>query len=295
MRYPPVPVMPTPSKFFQCNTVEMMGRRDISEKPHTHSWVVLLCGEKGDMQALIGTREYDFGEGDLLVVPTNEVHKIIPLSEGIHAYTAIKFAPEVISTSMHLFSEYKTVSPFLIPGSQNRRQFRKEEIPERIANLLHEMKNEYAEMKYGYEIALKAHLYNLILWVIRRWQDSDVEETPHFNSTQTRFLESVLSYVSEHYAQSISIEELAKMHYISYSHFSALFKRMTGNNFVDYLNSVRISAAERLLVTTDMQVTEIAQAVGYSDLSYFSRRFSEHNHISPRAYRKKYCDDKSKK
>ncbi len=295
MEYPMESVPTEPSDSFHCYTTEMTGRGNIICAPHTHSWIELIYCNAGEMQALIGSREYPLFSGDILVVPSGEVHKIITQTDGRHCNIAVKFAPEVISTSMHLLSEYRTLLPFLLPGTQNRLLFHQDEIPSGIKDAFSAMLEEFEGMKYGYEIALKSHLYSIVLWLIRRWQESEDASGGPFTTAQIEFLVSVLDYVAEHYSSNISIEELSKMHYISYSHFSSLFKRMTGQNFIDYLNAVRISAAERLLVTTDMQVTEIALKVGYSDLSYFSRRFSEQNRISPRGYRQKYCEEKRSK
>ncbi len=291
MEYPIELISPTPSKFFHCHTTEYTGKGHPICQPHTHTWIEILYCTDGEMTALVGGREYFYQKGDLLVVPAGDLHKIVTETENRHAYTVIKFSPEVISTSMYLLSEYETVLPFLIPGTENRCLFHKKEIPNDVIRCIQSIMQEYQAMEYGYEIALKSHLYTLILWLIRKWGMQGTTKTHQFCPSQFRLLQSVFDYVSEHYANDISIEQLAKMHFISYSHFSSLFKKMTGQNFTDYLNSVRIAAAEKLLVTTDMQITEIAFAVGYSDPSYFARRFSEQNHIAPRAYRLKYREE----
>ncbi|MBQ2325181.1 MAG: helix-turn-helix domain-containing protein, partial [Clostridia bacterium] len=52
--------------------------------------------------------------------------------------------------------------------------------------------------------------------------------------------------------------------------------------------AVRLSVSERLLITSEMSVTEIAYSTGFSDLSYFTHRFTIKNGIAPRDYRKRY-------
>ena len=63
---------------------------------------------------------------------------------------------------------------------------------------------------------------------------------------------------------------------------------MTGTSFAGYLSNVRVSAAEHLLITTDTPITEIAFQVGFSDASYFTRRFVLKNGVTPNTYRQRF-------
>lgn len=54
--------------------------------------------------------------------------------------------------------------------------------------------------------------------------------------------------------------------------------------FVDYLNYIRITEAKKLLLTTKMNVTEVALNVGYSNTSYFIRQFKRYNKLSPKQF-----------
>ena len=72
---------------------------------------------------------------------------------------------------------------------------------------------------------------------------------------------------------------------MSYSHYSRQFKRIMGRSFREYINAVRISAAENLLLTTDMSVTDIALASGFATSSHFIESFKKHKKITPAKYR----------
>lgn len=68
--------------------------------------------------------------------------------------------------------------------------------------------------------------------------------------------------------------------------FSRSFNRLLHMNFSDYLNEIRIREAEKLLVSTTQNVTEIASAVGFCTTSYFIKQFTKYLHVSPKQYQK---------
>jgi len=85
--------------------------------------------------------------------------------------------------------------------------------------------------------------------------------------------------------KKITLEEAAEIMYMNPSYFSSYFKKETGMNFSDYLNTVRISYAKQFLSLPDYKVYEICEKVGFSDLSYFCRVFRKMEGISPSEYR----------
>jgi AraC-like DNA-binding protein len=64
-----------------------------------------------------------------------------------------------------------------------------------------------------------------------------------------------------------------------------------GKTFTNYLNYIRITEAEKLLLTTEMTMTEIAQETGFSSSSYFIQQFKQYKNISPSQFRKKVSSE----
>lgn len=98
-------------------------------------------------------------------------------------------------------------------------------------------------------------------------------------------IKAVISYVEEHYAQTITIEEMAALCYFSKSYFMKFFKESMGISFVTYLNDYRLEAAAKLLRATDDNVLDIANACGFYNLSYFNRSFKKKYGTTPGKYR----------
>jgi len=95
----------------------------------------------------------------------------------------------------------------------------------------------------------------------------------------------VLRHLSECLADPISLSDLAERTHLSPSRFHALFKSLTGQAPLYYVQRMRLERAQELLIETDQTVKEIAMAVGFADAFHFSRLFKLRLGSSPTAYR----------
>jgi two-component system response regulator YesN len=95
-------------------------------------------------------------------------------------------------------------------------------------------------------------------------------------------------YISEHYAEKILLEDIADIVNMNPVYLSAIFKSESGQNFSDYLASVRVEAAQALLRDGYETVASIAEKVGYKDVRYFSQLFTKLVGVNPAKYRKLY-------
>ncbi len=111
---------------------------------------------------------------------------------------------------------------------------------------------------------------------------------PQYKQTHTcEKMEDVITYIDNHLDSKMTVADLARITCLTLDHFSKVFKRVMGIPPSEYLMEKRIERAQTLLLTSDMSVSNIAEKVGISDLSQFSRLFSRLVHCSPREYRKK--------
>jgi AraC-like DNA-binding protein len=94
------------------------------------------------------------------------------------------------------------------------------------------------------------------------------------------------SYIRQHLDNKISLDIVARLCGMSKSHFSRSFKNDQGITFQDYLSQRRMESALELLKDSDLQITQVALAVGFAELSNFTRTFQRHVGMSPSYYRK---------
>ncbi|MDR0519486.1 MAG: response regulator [Clostridiales Family XIII bacterium] len=96
-------------------------------------------------------------------------------------------------------------------------------------------------------------------------------------------------YIQEHFAEPISIDDIAESEGFNSSYFSTLFKKETGSTFSEYVRSVRMDEAKRLLKETNTAVALVCEMVGYSDTKHFSASFRKATGVKPSEYRKLYA------
>jgi AraC-like DNA-binding protein len=98
-------------------------------------------------------------------------------------------------------------------------------------------------------------------------------------------LRRVLEYIETHLEKNVSLEVLAGIAGSSISHFARAFKQSEGVAPHDYLMRRRVHRALELLAETDLPLSAIAYALGFSDQSHFARRFRQHFGVTPSRYR----------
>lgn len=109
------------------------------------------------------------------------------------------------------------------------------------------------------------------------------KEGSSYTYANMRKVGSVIHYMIEHHADSMTLKELADHAQISPSYLGTIFKKTTGKSPIDYLIEIRLNKAKSLL-KDGLAVTEVAKRVGFNDVFYFSRAFKKHEGISPTQY-----------
>lgn len=110
--------------------------------------------------------------------------------------------------------------------------------------------------------------------------------------TDVSVAKNLVDYLEQHYADDISLGELAKGRYfMSISYLSRLFKEHTGQTFAKYLTKLRMDKAKRFLECGRMAVSDVAVSTGYSDASHFAQIFRKTYGVSPREYQKRFLKE----
>jgi len=91
--------------------------------------------------------------------------------------------------------------------------------------------------------------------------------------------------VSLHLNRKISLDEVAEHLYMNPSYFSRLFKKETGETFIEYVNKMKVHRAKELLDQTNLPVAKICEALGYDNHSYFIKMFKTVAGVTPQEYR----------
>ncbi len=110
------------------------------------------------------------------------------------------------------------------------------------------------------------------------------------NIQHTRIFTKSKEFIWANYNQEISLKKIAESVEISPYYLSHLFRKEMGISFLEYLTTVRISIAKKLLEQTTMTILEVCLEVGYQDPSYFAKIFKKKERVHPSEYRKKLLE-----
>lgn len=145
-------------------------------------------------------------------------------------------------------------------------------------------------LNYNYlsQIHSFRNLDDLAYWlskIMGRFTDLvfDLKDVKH-----TDAIYKAIQYIHEHYAEKITLEDVASQVYLSPAYFSKVFRQEVGSTFISYLNQVRIERSKILLQDRTIQLVEIAGLVGYEDQSYFTKVFKKFTGIPPGRYRESW-------
>ncbi|MEC0171481.1 response regulator transcription factor [Paenibacillus graminis] len=123
----------------------------------------------------------------------------------------------------------------------------------------------------------------------RHWAEgivSAVMETEFERQEKGSVIERSIRYIQQNVEEEISRASVADYVGLNPTYLSRLFKKETGQNLIDFLISVKMNRTRELLDTTDMSVSSIAQQVGYSNFSHFTKMFRKQFDVNPQEYRK---------
>ncbi|MBE7042760.1 MAG: helix-turn-helix domain-containing protein [Ruminococcaceae bacterium] len=258
-------------------------KRRLCARNHLHEYLELIYCHKGRHTLELNGIASDFLTGELVVIPPNTIHRITSLCDPGSFYSVVTVDINVMYSVVGAVSEFSYLLPFHTGGTSYRTRFFPRELEEgQIPGIIEEIRREFEQKKYGYEIALKIQAERLILWILRQWEAE--HRLPV--GKQAKKLNHILDYLWKNYDRKLQGVEVAKEFFISYSHFSALIRSATGCNFVKYLNYIRITQAKKILISTDKSITEIALDTGFSSTSYFIEQFREFEGISPGKFKK---------
>lgn len=253
-------------------------------KSHWHEEFMIFYIEQGEALIHCNSQAIPVCSGDLIVINSNEVHYLENLgSHLVEYYLLINFS--FLLSRQEDLCQTKYIAPLMEQHFRFQNHIKDDK---EFLDLVLELIHEYEQQDSGYELLIKAGLYRILVLLMRRYITvvSYQKEDERRNNTMDQ-LRPVLQYVDRHYAQKLTLTELAAMANMSRHHFCRLFKSITGKPPIEYINHLRLNEAMKLLNKGHLNISEIALAVGFNDSNYFSRLFKKYKNCPPTHIQKK--------
>ncbi len=252
------------------------------EHYHYHSNYELYYLYSGERYYFIKDKSYHITEGTFVLINKYDIHYTTsPAGKGFERIV-LNFDDDFIKDALNslgnaeLIECFKKNTPII--------KLQKEDIPF-SQGLLNAILNEFNLKSDDYLMYIKSALIQLMIF-ISRYQKNMQEIEPDYINSLHKTISDITGYINNHFQENITLDFLAESYFVSPYYLSRTFKKFTGLSFVEYLNSVRIKEAQRLLYKTEMSISEIGEAVGFNSNTHFGRVFKKIAGTSPLAYRK---------
>lgn len=242
---------------------------------------------EGSVTMEINTNLVHLRAGDAVIINGNEIHSGYCMNQEHCRMFGIIFKLDMLSSHEQDACQSKYLDPFLC-GKYKFPSYIPNE-PGWQAQVISEMiriVETYQQQPFGYEWKIKSNLFSILAEIIanKAFQVHN-EQTVMNNEKLERFQKSI-SFIQEHYDSQINVEDLAEVAGISVDHFYKIFKQISGETPITYVNRHRTRLAANLLKYTDLSVLDIALQTGFDNVSYFIKTFKKFTGFTPSAWRK---------
>ncbi|HYE30642.1 MAG TPA: AraC family transcriptional regulator [Methylomirabilota bacterium] len=254
-----------------------------------HDRLELFLPLDGPARFRMGDQEVELKRGDLLVVDNLKLHQVVDFPGFDTRVIVISFLPEFVYSLGSPSHDYAFLLPFYSKLDGRAHILRSDSaLAEEVYGCLRSLLERYfdREAKPFYKAGCKACLLEALYHLAGHFQQSEVVKWQFMKQQQSSLrLKKLFEHIRSRPTERLSVGAAAKLAGMSPPQFMKVFKQVAGMTLVAYLNHVRLSNAMRLLRETDQSVAEIAAACGFSDQSYFDRRFKRAFGSTPKEFR----------
>ncbi|WP_310379985.1 AraC family transcriptional regulator [Flavobacterium sp.] len=274
---------------YQNSSVSVISREEsFFQAPfHSHPELELVYIKESHGKRIVGNSVAQFVPGDMVFLGSDIPH--VWLNDEIYYQNistlkakaiVVYFSKEIFGPLFYEQKETQTITSLFskaekglfITGKTNKK------VAKKLEKLL---------TKQNFEIIVGLFEILSILSESEEIENINNEAYSHINEpSKNDRLSDVFEYVKDHYKDEISLIEIAKIAHLTPTSFCRMFKLKTKKSFVEYLNAIRVSNACKLLIESEMGISEIAYECGFKTASNFNQLFKKLTETTPKEYRK---------
>lgn len=250
---------------------------------HRHEHFQFIYCIEGEARIYCHGSPVRLAAGEVMVINTHEMHYGENVSGEISYYVIMVDLSFLLSRGID-----SCQAKYISPLAQSLLLFENRISDDvEVRGCIKKMIEEYNSGQPGYELAIKACVYNAIVLLLRKHVARSFSRKEYdLQAANMKRFHEVFNYIEENLNQEIDLKELAAMASLSVGQFCRVFKKLTGRSTRDYINQLRIEKAVVLLKEGEDNMGEVAYAVGFGDSNYFSRVFKKYKGLAPTEYRK---------
>lgn len=255
---------------------------------HWHEHFEIIVMRQGTGVFHVDSQPYEVGPGDVLFVPAGALHTGFSTCEDDVSYLAVVFNASLFQAWSHDPIHAQFVLPYL-EGRAKLPVMPIQHDPSCASyyGLIDQAAAEFRAKAPGYQLVVQSQLYLLLAYLSRTFLPQQRADGARRGPVPNgEAFKALIRHVEENVGERHTIEDAARRLNLNPYHFCKSFKKLTGRTFIDFVNACKVEAAERLLLDTDLSITEVAGRVGCDNPNYFARMFKQAKGVTPSQYRK---------
>ena len=258
--------------------------------PHAHEFVELVVILKGRGRHLTAFDSQKLSRGDILIIPTGMEHQYQDVEDL--SLINILFDPDRLPfrrLDLCTIPGYNLLLHLAKHNPDQNLPFPSLHLDEQTMTLLESqltlLLSEFKECLPGF----RTRTLGLFLYLIGKLAPLYMDIPQSKGSLHQQAINKVIAFLEGNYDRNVPLAELTRLASMSKSALMREFKRLTGTSPGQFLISLRLDHASRLIISQRESLSRVGFRVGFSSISYFSRCFAHRFGLSPRQYQKKIC------
>lgn len=255
---------------------ELLDGKDLIQELHRHDFFYILVLKKGKGSHEIDFTHYEVQDHSIFLMRPGQVHQLT-LKAGSTGYL-LQFKSDFFYSQNKLSQELLRKVSHLVFCNLDSIGFKK------LDAILAYILKEYIEKQEEYQEVIKSNLSIFLIELVRHRQNKTIASTDSNPYTQEQ-LEKFLHLLETNITKNKQVSQYAELLNISTYQLNAVTKKSLNKTPSELINECIILESKRQLLATSNQVNQIADHLGYEDISYFIRFFKKNTGYSPEAFR----------
>lgn len=259
---------------------------NFSFEGESHDFWELLCVDKGTVNVVADDNAYTLNKGDIIFHQPKEFHNV--KANGIVAPNLVVIGFECDSPGMAFFQNK------IFQIDRHQQALLGEIIKEAKGAFAGRLDDPYLTklprnkvQPYGSEQLIKMYLELILIHLIRTYSHIKIKQTlpksSSHNSKEAQF-RKIVKYMENNIGSQLTIKQICQDNLMGRSIVQMLFRDYGNSGIIDYFSTMKIDAAKQLIRAQQLNFTQIADALGYSSIHYFTRQFKKISRMTPSEY-----------
>ena len=254
---------------------------NIREYPiHWHNSIEILYVLRGSINVNIDTDSFEILEKELEIINVDEAHRI---------YSNEDNKVLIFHIDPYFFEKYyKDINNIFFYTNSTDDGAQEGEEYDLLRNFLAKLLCEAVQKLDDYDKEIESILVDLLYHLLNNFHYLTYEkEELKDKSEQLARYHRISKYIFNNYDSNITLQEIAKKEFLSPHYLSHEIKYATGYSFTDLVNLTRVEESVKLLLDSDLSISDISDEVGFSHVRYLNKNFKNYYGCTPLQYRKK--------